>query len=167
MFVSRNIVVVILLGWAVAAFPTRASAQTSTATLSANVGTVASLTHSAVTIAFPDADPDLVAQIPATGGPLLITAKSRATQAAQVVLSIQAADDLRSGVTVISASNITWTGSGAGFVSGTLSKSSPTTVAAWTGSGIRTGSQQFFFANRWTHPTGTYTLTMTYTLTAP
>ena len=166
MLVSRR-VVFILLGWAVAAYPTRAAAQTSTATLSADLGAVASLTLSAVTIAFPDADPDLVAQIPATGGPLLITAKSRASAAAQVVLSVQAADDLRSGVTVISASNITWTASGPGFVAGTLTTSSAATVAAWTGSGIRSGSQQFFFRNLWTHPTGTYTLTMTYTLTAP
>ena len=166
MSVPRHIVV-ILLSWAAAAYTTRAADQTSTATLSANVGTVASLTLSSATIAFPDADPDLVAQIPATGGPLLITAKSRATAGAQVVLSVQASDDLRSGVTVIAASNITWTGSGAGFVAGTLSNASPVTVATWTGSGIRSGSQQFFFRNLWTHPTGTYTVTMTYTLSAP
>jgi len=166
MSVPRNLVI-ILLSWAAAAFPTPAAAQTSTATLSANVGAVASLTLSSAAVAFPDADPDVVAQIPATGGPLVITAKSRATGGAQVVLSVQAADDLRSGVVVIAASNITWTGSGAGFVAGTLSKSSPVTVATWTGSGVRSGSQQFFFRNLWTHPTGTYTLTMTYTLSAP
>src|SRR4051812_38572666 len=144
MSVPRRLVV-ILLGWAVAAFPTRATAQTSTATLSANVATVARLTLSSASIAFPDADPDAVPQVSATGGPLLITAKSRATGGAQVVLSVQAADDLRSGVTVIPASNITWTGSGVGFAAGTLSKSSPVMVATWTGSGVRSGSQQFFF----------------------
>jgi hypothetical protein len=165
MSVPRS-VVVILLGWAAVA-PTRAAAQTSTATVSANIGTVASLTLSSATIAFPDADPDVTPQVPATGGPLLITAKSRASGGAQVVLSVQASDDLRFGVVVIAASNITWTGSGAGFVPGTLSKSSPVRVATWTGSGLRTGSQQFFFRNLWTHPTGTYTLTMTYTLSAP
>ena len=158
---------VILLSWAVVASPTRAAAQTSTATLSANIGAVAGLTLSSATIAFPDADPDTVPLIPATAGPILIIAKSRATAGAQVVLAVQATDDLRSGVSVISASNITWTGSGVGFVAGTLSTSSPVTVAAWTGSGIRSGSQQFFFRNLWTHPTGTYTLTMIYTLSAP
>jgi hypothetical protein len=166
MLVPRPIVV-ILLGWAVIASPTRAAAQASTATLSANVGTVAGLTLSTASLAFPDADPDTTPQIPATSGPLLITAKSRATAGAQVVLSVQAVDDLRSGVTVIAASNITWIGSGAGFVGGTLTKAAPATVATWTGSGIRSGSQQFFFRNLWTHPTGTYTLTMTYTLTSP
>ena len=163
---SRSFVV-ILLGWAVVASPTRAAAQTATATLSANIATVAGLTLSSATLAFPDADPDAVPLIPATAGPILITAKSRATAGAQVVLAVQATDDLRSGVSVIAASNITWTGSGLGFVAGTLSKSSPVTVATWTGSGIRSGSQQFFFRNLWTHPTGTYTLTMTYTLSAP
>lgn len=158
---------VILLCWAVIASPTRAAAQTSTATLSANIGAVAGLTLSSATLAFPDADPDTVPLIPATAGPILITAKSRATAGAQVVLAVQATDDLRSGVSVIAASNITWTGSGPGFVAGTLSTTSPVMVATWTGSGIRSGSQQFFFRNLWTHPTGTYTLTMTYTLSAP
>ena len=166
MFFSRRLVV-IALAWTVAAPAARAAAQSSTATLSANVGTFAKLTVSSASVSFPEADPDAIPQIPALGGPLVITAKSRATPNAQVVLSVQATDDLRSGVTVIAASNITWTVSGGGFVPGTLSTSSPVTVATWTGSGIRNGSQQLYFRNLWTHPTGTYTLSMTYTLSAP
>ena len=80
---------------------------------------------------------------------------------------MRAADDLRSGVNIIPASNITWTATGAGFVGGTLSKVAPVTVATWTGSGVRTGSQQLYFRNLWTHPTGTYTVSLLYTLSAP
>ena len=77
-----------------------------------------------------------------------------------------AADQLRSGLNTIPASNITWTVSGSGFSSGTLSAASAQTVAGWTGSGVRTGTQSFFFKNLWSYATGTYTLTMTFTLSA-
>ena len=156
-----------VLAWTAAAPAARAAAQAATATLSANVGTTAKLTLSTATASFPDADPDAVPQIPHAGGPILITAKSRANPGLQVVLTVQALDDLRSGVNVIPASNITWTATGAGFVAGTLSKLSPVTVAAWTGSGVRSGSQQLYLRNLWTHPTGTYTVSLLYTLSAP
>lgn len=163
---SRRLLAAVLV-WTAAAPAARAAAQTSTATLSANVGTIAKLNVSTATASFPDADPDAVPQIPTAGGPILITAKSRANPGVLVVLTLQAADDLRSGVNVIPASNITWTATGTGFVGGTLSKVAPVTVASWTGSGVRTGSQQLYFRNLWTHPTGTYTVSLLYTLSAP
>ena len=153
--------------WAVAVPPAPAAAQTATATLSANVNTLAKLTLSTASVSFPDANPDAIPQVPSSGGPISITAKSRATPGAQVLLTVQASDDLRAGVTVIAASNVTWTASGAGFVAGTLSKTTPVTLATWTGSGTRTGSQQWFFRNLWTHPTGTFSATILYTLSAP
>jgi hypothetical protein len=162
---SRRLAAALLMS--IALTPGRAAAQTSTATLSANVTTLARLTLSTAIVSFPDAGPDTVPQIAATAGPLTITTKARATPGAQVLLVVQASDDLRSGVTVIPASNITWTATGSGFVSGTLSKSAAVRVGAWSGSGVRTGSQQLYFRNLWTHPTGTYTVTMLYTLTAP
>lgn len=163
---ASNRFVLSCLVWAALAPAAPIAAQATTATLSANVSPLAKLTLSTSSISFPDADPDAVPQIPAAGSALLITAKSRATSGALVILSVQAADDLRSGVSVIPASNITWTASGPGFIAGTLS-TSPMTVATWSGSGIRSGSQQFFLRNLWTHPTGTYTLTMIYTLSTP
>lgn len=155
------------MAWTVAAPAARAAAQAATATMSANVGPLAKLTLSTASASFPDADPDAVPQIPTAGGPILITAKSRANPGMQVLLTLQAADDLRSGINVIAASNVTWTASGAGFVAGTLSKITPVTVATWTGSGVHTGSQQLYFRNLWTHPTGTYTVSLLYTLSAP
>ena len=158
---------VVFVAWMVAAPAARAAAQAQSATLAANFSTVAKLTLSTATISFPDADPDAIPLIPSTGGPVFISAKARATPGAQVVLTVVAADDLRSGVNVISASNITWTATGPGFVGGTLSSSSPVTVGAWSGSGVRTGTQQLYFTNLWSHPTGTYTVSLLYTLTAP
>ena len=40
------------------------------------------------------------------------------------------------------------------------------TVASWTGSGVRTGTQTFLFRNLWTYSIGTYTVTMIFTLSA-
>ena len=158
----------LMLAWAAVAPVSRAAAQTVTTTLSANVSAIARLTVSTASVSFPDADPDAIPQVPAAGGPILITTRTRATGSSQVVLSVLAIDDLRSGVTIIPASNITWTSTGAGFVGGgTLSTSTPVTLATWSGSGLRSGSQQLFFRNLWTHPTGTYTLSMLYTLSAP
>jgi len=152
---------------ALAALAAPAGAQTSTATLSADLRTLAKLTLSTNSVTFPDADPDGVPQVPATGGPITITAKSRATAGAQVILTVVASDDLRSGVQVIGASAITWTATGAGFQPGTLSKTAPVTVAQWTGSGIRSGTQELMFRNLWSYATGTYSLSLTYTLSSP
>jgi len=166
MIVPRRLLVVFVV-WTVAAPVTRSAAQTRNATLAANFNTIAKLTLSTATVSFPDADPDVIPLIPSIGGPVSIAAKARATPGAQVVLTVQAADDLRSGVSVIPASNITWTATGAGFVGGTLSRTAPVTVGTWSGSGIRTGTQQLYFTNLWSHPTGTYTVSLLYTLTSP
>ena len=56
------------IAWTVAAPAAGAAAQASTATISANVATLAKLTLSRSTVSFPDADPDTVPQVAATGG---------------------------------------------------------------------------------------------------
>ena len=147
----------VLAVWVLAALAARAGAQpaSDTATLTANIATIAKLSLSTTSVTFVDADPDTTPQIPALGGPLSITAKARATGGAQVVLTVQATDDLRSGLDTIGAPAITWTTTGTGFVGGTLSKSSSVRVAQWNGSGVRTGTQTLLFANLWTYPTGT------------
>jgi hypothetical protein len=158
---------VLLLVWMAAAPVGRAAAQPATATLSANIGNQARLSLSTTSISFPDEDPDVVPQVPAVGGALLVTAKARATAGAQVLLTVLATDDLRSGVTVLPASNITWSATGAGFAAGTLSATTPATLGSWIGSGVHSGTQQLYFRNLWTHPTGTYTTSIVYTLSAP
>ena len=83
-----------------------------------------------------------------------------------MTLTVRATDDLRSGVRTIPACNITWTVTGAGFVERNPEPHAARTVGSWTGSGVRTGTQTFLFLNLWTYATGTYSLTMTYTLSA-
>lgn len=147
--------------------PAAAPAQTATGTLSVILGSQARLSFSSTAITFPDADPDLVPLVPAAQGPVTVTAKARATRHSQVLLTLQSADDLRSGTTVLPASLITWNATGSGFVNGTLSRTAQQVVGAWTGSGIRSGTQSFRFENRWTHPAGLYSVTLVYTLSAP
>jgi hypothetical protein len=146
--------------------PAAALAQTATGTVSAVVGSIARLELSPTSIQFPDADPDTVPFVAALPGPITISTKARASDGATILLTIQASDVLRSGVNVISESNISWTATGAGFLPGTLSRQA-VTVATFAGSGFRTGTQSLRFRNLWTHPAGNYSLSLQYTLTAP
>jgi hypothetical protein len=146
--------------------PAAAQSVTDSATLNASINSQARLSLSTLSISFPDADPDTVPIIQASQGAVTITAKARTSVNGAVTLTVRATDHLRSGLDTIPASHITWTTSGPGFSGGTLSAASAQTVAVWTGSGVRTGTQTFFFRNLWTYATGTYTVTMTFTLTA-
>lgn len=160
----RYLLAAIALG--VCLVPQPAEAQTDTATLNAALGGLARLSLSSAVLTFPDADPDTVPQITGVPAAITITAKARATEGESVTLTVQASDDLRSGMNTIPASSITWTATGPGFVDGTLSGTTAQPVASWIGSGIRSGTQTFRFQNLWSHPTGTYTLTMIFTLSA-
>jgi len=145
----------------------QAASDASTVTASAIIAGLAKLSLSSLTLTFPDANPDIVTVIPASGGPLSISAKARATPGSTVTLTVEALDDLRSGTDVIPASALTWTGVGAGFANGIVARGTARTVASWPGSGARNGTQAYTLQNSWTYATGTYTLTLTYTLTAP
>lgn len=144
-----------------------AASLSRTATATATVNALAKLTLSSTTLVFPDADPDTVPSIPANGAGITITAKARTTIGSTVLLQVVATDDLRSGLDVIPASQLRWTSSGAGFVAGTISRSAAQTVGSWVSSGMWTGTQNYTMVNAWTYATGTYTTTLTYTLTAP
>lgn len=144
-----------------------AASLSRTATATATVTALAKLTLSSTTLAFPDADPDSTPNVPASGGPLTITAKARTTVGSTVTLAVVATADLRSGLDVIPVTQMRWTSTGTGFVAGTMSRTSAQVVASWVGSGAWTGTQSYTLANSWTYATGTYSATLTYTLTAP
>ncbi|MEO8520245.1 MAG: hypothetical protein ABI603_02715 [Acidobacteriota bacterium] len=164
MRLSVCLVLLVALGLAVGSTP--AAGQTASATLNGPVIGLARLTLSSAAVTFPDADPDSMPNVAASQGPITVTAKARTMVNGRVTLTVLATGPLRSGLNTIPASNVTWTASGAGFSGGTLNASAAQTVGAWNGSGARTGTQMFFFKNLWTYATGTYSLTMTFTLTA-
>ena len=144
-----------------------ASAQTATATFSANFAGLAKFSLSSTTVTFPDADPDTVPVIPASSGPLTITVKARAASGSTIRLTIFAIDNLRSGINTIPANALTWTTTGAGYTPGTVNRFAAVTLGSWTGSGVKSGTQDYRFQNSWSYVPGTYTLLLFYTLTAP
>jgi hypothetical protein len=152
----------VLLGAAVVV-----EAQSSLAVLLVNLPTQARVSFSANSVMFPDADPTSTPFVPGVPGAITISARARVPRNAQLTLTVQSTDDLRSGVTVLPAALITWTATGPGFAGGTLSRSAAQLVGRWTGSGVRIGTQSFRFENRWTHPIGTYSATLVYTLASP
>lgn len=156
----------ILFSALLAGQPPVSGSQSATATLSVSIGSQAQLSLTSNTLLFPNADPEDVPLVP--GAPMItITAKSRISRNAQLALTVQATDDLRSGITTLPASLIAWDGSGDGFVPGVLSRTSAQLVGTWTGSGTRTGTQSFTFQNSWSHPPGTYSMTIVYTMSMP
>jgi hypothetical protein len=48
-----------------------------------------------------------------------------------------------------------------------MSRTTAQAVGSWISSGSRTGTQSYTLANAWTYATGTYSTTLTYTLSAP
>lgn len=145
----------------------QAASATAIITATVTVPPLAKLNLSAFTLAFPDTSPDIAPLVAAAGGPLVVTARARATPGATVTLTVQALDDLRSGTDVIPASAVSWTATGDGFADGMLSVATAQTIATWPASGVHTGQLAFAFENSWAWPTGTFSLTMVFTLTAP
>ncbi len=124
----------------------------------------ATLTLSTSTLHFPSADPDTSPTINATENPLGVLVRVTGNPNGQVQLTALAAGDLRSGVNVIAISAVTWTAAGNGFVSGTLSSSSPQLMGQWAGNVYQQGSQSFQLTNSWSYATGNYSQTVLYTL---
>ena len=147
--------------------PLGAATATSNITMTATVSDAATLIVSLAALTFPNADPDTVPSVAATQGAVTITARARTSGGSTVTLTLLAASDLTSGGDTIAISNMTWTVGGAGFVAGTMSRLAAQSVASWTNSGNRTGTQTFALANSWSYPTGNFSATATYTLTAP
>jgi hypothetical protein len=143
-----------------------AANATSNVTVSATVAATAKLSLSSSTVSFANADPDTTPSIAATEGAITITAKGKTSTGSNITLTVLAADDLKSGTDTIAITNVTWTASGGGFVAGTMNKTTAQSVGSWTNSGSRTGTQTYALANSWSYPTGSYTATAAYTLTA-
>jgi hypothetical protein len=150
-----------------------AATDTNTLTINCTVTNQATLTiggGKTATINFPDSDPDTLPSIPSNPASLAVVAKAKTGSASVVTLKVLANGDLTSTVPTaetIPIGNVTWTATGTGFSPGTMNKGTAQTCGSWTGSGKYTGSYNYFLANNWNYPVGTFTQTAIYTLTAP
>jgi hypothetical protein len=160
----------IKLGFGTAAFvllsSTVSAQQTATATVTAtaNVAAKARLDVTGA-VAFADADPDVTTQL--TAAALNIAVKARTGNGQPVLLTVVAGGNfVEPGGASIGIANLDWIVSGTGFVAGTAALTD-VTLGSWSGSGNRTGTQTYRLVNSWAYDTGSYSVTLTYTLTAP
>ena len=140
--------------------------QQATANVTATA-TVAARARLEVTgaVAFGDADPDTTPNIDAS--PLNITVKARTAPGDAVTLTVEADGDFENAdLEVIPIGNLSWLPGGTGFVGGTASTAA-VSVGSWTGPGTRSGTQTYRLVNSWAYATGSYSVGLTYTLTAP
>ncbi len=144
----------------------QADVAVSTGTITATVSSVANLTLGGTNLTFANSSPATVTSIPANENGITATVNARTSLTGTVILTVLATGDLTSGAQTIPISNVTWTTLGSGFQSGTLSKTTAVTAGSWIGSGTHSGTLAFFLANSFTYVTGTYSTTITYTLTA-
>jgi hypothetical protein len=149
-----------------------AASDTKNLTVTATIGSSAKLTLGATTLTFPDSDPDTISSIIATEGAITVTAKAKTATGNPVTLVVRSSGissgNLVSGSDTIAIANLSWTGAGTGFVIGPTSVTNINQSAgSWTGSGTYSGTQTFSLVNSWAYAVGTYTATITYTLTSP
>lgn len=137
-------------------------------TINATVSARAKLVLAPTTINFADADPDLTPSIAANENSVNVLSNIRTTSAGLSTLTCQANGDLMSGTDAIAINNVTWTvASGADYVPGAMNSATAQSVGSFTGSGAFVGDLDFFLANSWAYNVGSYTQTVTYTLTTP
>jgi len=134
--------------------------------VTANVGAAARLTLSAGAISFANSNPDTVPSIPASAV-INVSARARTAAAGNVTLTVLADQPLTSGSDTIPDAAVTWTATGAGYAAGTMSSTVAQTLGSFTGPSNNNGTQSYALANSWTYVPGTYTMTVTYTLSAP
>ena len=138
---------------------------TATVTVSATVNAKAKLTMGSTTASFSDADPDTSPVLSASA--ISVDVKARTSSAGSVTLTVIASDDLSNGSDAIGVGNLSWTVTGTNFAAGTMSKTVAQSLGSWTGGGTQSGTQTYKLANSWSYNTGSYSTTITYTLTAP
>ncbi len=148
--------------------PLYAGSSIVTMDVEADSSSTAQLTINATSINFPSANPGVVPLVPATQNPVTVTANAQIDAQSTATLTVIAAGDLVSGTSdIIPINKVSWTATGDGFIAGTMNKNTSESAGSWQGPGDRSGTFSFFLANSWSYATGTYSQTVTYTLTAP
>ncbi len=148
--------------------PADAATATQPLTINATVAARATLTLGSAAINFPDASPDTTPSIAATENPVSVTAKARTGSASTPTLTVLAGGNLTGAAGSIAISNVTWTAAAAPFIAGTMNAVTAQSAATFgAGSGNYASTFSYFLANSWAYNVGSYTATVTYTLTAP
>ena len=125
----------------------------------------ARLTISSTTVTFPSTDPDAVPSVAASENPVSVQVRVSGNPGISQ-LTVIAGGDLVSGPDKIAIGKVTWTATGNGFVSGTLSSSQSQLVGQWSGNVNQTGQLRFWLANSWSYAVGSYSQNLMYTLIA-
>lgn len=135
-------------------------------TVQATLAQRASINLSVATLTFPDADP--AAQPTLTAPVLTVQARARVAPGTNLALTVLAGGDFTGvGGATIPATDISWTVTGAGYAAGALSTVTPQGLGTFTGPGSHNGTQTYSMPNSWTYAPDTYSMTVTYTLSAP
>jgi len=118
------------------------------------------------TISFASADPDTVPLISAS--PIRVTYIALGQGAGSWTMTVEAEGQLVSGTSTIPISNVSWIATPTPtFRNGTLS-TVPQVLATGTGLALlQSGDVTFRFNNSWNYNVGTYTQTVTFTLSSP
>ena len=118
------------------------------------------------TITFASADPDTVPLISAS--PVRVTYIALGQGGGTWTITVEAEGQLVSGTSTIPISNISWIATPTPtFRNGTLS-TVPQVLATGTGLALlQSGDVTFRFTNSWNYNVGTYTQTVTFTLSSP
>jgi hypothetical protein len=161
--VWRAIGAVAMLG--VCSMPAYAQLDTETINATAVVSARGRITLTGA-INFPDTDPFTNPTIDSAA--LSVQTLARVGVGAGVSLTVQAGGNFVSGTDNIPIANLSWAATGTGYTgTGTMSSASAQSVGNWTGPGARNGSQTYTLVNDWAYAPGTYSVTLTYTLTTP
>jgi len=116
-------------------------------------------------INFPSSDPDTVPVI--SSSTVRVTFVAQGPPARPWTITVRADGPLISGASTIPISAVSWIAAPSPpFMNGTLSTVAQT-IATGTGTAIERGDVTFRFANSWNYHVGTYTQTITFTLTSP
>jgi len=135
-------------------------------TVSATVNAKAKLTLGTNTASFADADPDVTPLLSAAA--ISVDVKTRTAAASNVTLTVLAGGALTNASSdTIPINQLTWTATGSGFAAGTMSSSTAQALGTFLGGGTASGTQTYQLVNSWNYKTGSYSATITYTLTAP
>lgn len=136
--------------------------------INASVETRCKIELSTNTVSFTRFGPPAGAPIPQNEPPVAVTVKTTTRPSTRIYARIVVTGDLTDSTTgmTIPAESISWTASGSGYRSGSLSKANPQQIGNWNRSGTYQGTLNFTFQDNTSYSPGTYILVVTVTVSA-